>query len=191
MAGEVPVKAREPDGAVTGPLLPDAAYDVVAPGVVVGLALVEALLVEVVVGMLVELVGADVEGGVGVVVDVLVVDVLVVDVLVVVELVVLVELVELVGLVLEELEVVDEVVGGVGNDDPINFSNVPAMTLAPESTGSSPNPSSWPAVHVMSSHVQALSTATGTVPQGDDTISVVSDVWKVSKTSATGTLNWL
>jgi hypothetical protein len=176
MAGEVPVKARALDGAVTGPLLPDEAYDVVAPGVVVELALVVAVLVELVVGMLVELVvGADVEVVVGVVVDVLVV----------------VELVELVELVGEELEVVDEVVGGVGNDDPIRSSNVPAMTLAPESTGSSPNPSSWPAVHTMSSHVQALSTATGTVPQGDDTMSVVSDVWKASKTSATGTLNWL
>jgi hypothetical protein len=127
MAGEVPVKAREFDGAVTGPLPPDATYDVIAPGVVVELAPVVAVLVEEVVGMLVELVvGA-------------VVDVLVVDVLVVMELVLLVELVEL---VLEELEVVDGVVGGMGNDDPINFSNVPAMTLAPESTGSSPNPSS-------------------------------------------------
>ena len=167
MPPDVPVKASELDGAVTGPLELGGDPPVVATEVVVGVEPggVLVVLVELVVGVLVEVV-------VGAVVDVVVVDVLVVDVLVVDVLVVevLVELVVLLVLV------VVEVVGGVGNEEPITVSNAWAMTLAPESTGSSPNPSSWPAAQVMSSHVQALSTATGTVPHGDDTMSVVSEV---------------
>jgi len=62
------------------------------------------------------------------------------------------------------------------------------MTVAPGMTGSSPKPSGWPTAHVMSSRVHALSTATGTVPQGDGTMSVKSVSWKAVATSATGTL---
>jgi hypothetical protein len=164
MPPDVPVKASELEGAVTGPLVLGGEFAaVVATWVVVDVApddVVDVLVafVVLVVSMVVEVVLV-----VGMVVDVVLVVGMVVDVVVV-------------DVVLVELVVVVELVGGLGNEGPITVSKAWAMTFAPESTGSSPNPSVWPAAQVMSSHVQALSTATGTVPQGDDTMSVVSEV---------------